>query len=76
MIKNNKAYIYAKTYKSKEIPKYVKKQCKEFIKIADGKDPKYCINEKRVEQIENILKLLIMPRGLKAGKTLYECSTN
>ena len=76
MIKENKAYIYAKTYKSKEIPKYVKKQCREFIKIADGKDEKYCINEKRVEQIENILKLLIMPKGLKAGQTLYECSTN
>ena len=76
MIKENKAYKYAKTYKSKEIPKYVKKQFKEFIKIADGKDEKYCINEKRVEQIENILKLLIMPKGLKAGQTLYECSTN
>ncbi len=76
MIKENKAYLYAKTYKSNEIPRYVKKQCKEFIKIADGKDEKYCINEKRVEQIENILKILIMPKGLKAGQTLYECSTN
>ena len=76
MIKENKAYKYAKTYKSKEIPRYVKKQCKEFIKIADGKDEKYCINEKRVEQIENILKLLIMPKGLKAGQSLYDCSTN
>lgn len=76
MIKQSKAYTYAKTYKSKEIPKYVKKQCKEFIKVADGKDKKYCINEKRVEQIENILKILIMPKGLKAGQTLYECSTN
>lgn len=76
MIKSNKAYTYAKNYKSKEIPKYVKKTCKEFIKIADGKDKKYCINEKRVAQIENILKLLIMPKGLKAGQTLFECSTN
>jgi hypothetical protein len=75
MIKENKAYLYAKTYKSKEIPKYVKKQCKEFIKIADGKDEKYCINEKRVEQIENILKLLNMPKGLKAGQPLYNCTT-
>ena len=76
MIKENKAYLYAKTYNTKEIPKYVKKQFKEFIKIADGKDEKYCINEKRVEQIENILKLLNMPKGLKAGQSLYECSTN
>lgn len=76
MIKTNKAYLYAKKWRSEEIPKYVKKQCKEFVRIADGKDKKYCINEKRVEQIENILKLLIMPKGLKAGQTLYECSTN
>ena len=73
----NKAYIYAKkSINSKETPKYVKKQCREFIKIADGKDVKYCINEKKVNQIENILKLLIMPKGLKAGQTLYECTAN
>lgn len=75
MITENKAYLYAKNWRADEVPKYVKKQCKEFIKIADGKDKKYCINEKRVEQIEKILKLLIMPKGLKAGQTLYECST-
>ena len=73
----NKAYIYAKKcIHSKEAPKYVKKQCREFIKIADGKDAKYCINEKKVNQIENILKLLIMPKGLKAGQTLYECTAS
>ncbi len=76
-IQNNKAYIYAKqSIKSKEVPKYVKKQCKKFIEIADGKDKKYCINEEKVKQIENVLKLLIMPKGLKAGQTLYECTTN
>lgn len=73
----NKAYIYAKQcIKSKDAPKYVKKQCKEFIKIADGKCEKYCINEEKVNQIENILKLLIMPKGLKAGQTLYECTAS
>ena len=74
---NNKAYLYAKkSIKAKEVPKYVKKQIKEFIKIADGKDEKYYINEDKVKQIENVLKLLIMPKGLKAGKTLYECTCN
>lgn len=74
---NNKAYLYAKkSIRSKEVPKYVKKQCKEFIKIADGKDEKYYINEEKVKQIENVLKLLIMPKGLKAGKSLYECTCN
>ena len=71
----NKALEYAKkSVKAKTTPKYVKKQCKEFIKIAEGKDKKYVLNEKKVQQIESILKLLIMPRGLKAGKSLYECT--
>jgi phage terminase large subunit-like protein len=74
---NNKAYTYAKQgVKAKETPKYVKKQMREFIKIAEGKNKKYCINEEKVKQIESILKLLIMPKGLKAGQTLYECSAN
>ena len=76
-IKNNKAYIYAKaSIKSKDVPKYVKIQCKKFIEIADGKNKKYCINEEKVKQIENVLKLLIMPKGLKAGQPLYDCTTN
>lgn len=72
---SNKAYEYAKkSIKSKDVPKYVKKQCKEFIKIADGKSDKYYLDEDKIKQIENVLKLLIMPKGLKAGKTLYECT--
>lgn len=72
----NKAYEYAKkSIRNKEVPKYVKKQCKEFIRIADGKDNKYYLNEDKVKQVENVLKLLIMPKGLKAGKSLYECTT-
>lgn len=75
IIKELKAYQYAKkSLKEKTTPKYVKKQMRDFIKICDGKSDKYFINEKKVEQIENILKLLIMPKGLKAGKTLYECT--
>lgn len=71
----NKAYEYAKKcVKEKSTPKYVKKQMREFLKIANGKDKKYFINEKKVDQIEKILKILIMPKGLKAGKTLYECT--
>ena len=74
---NNKAYEYAKkSIKSKDVPKYVKKQCREFIKIADGKSDKYHLDEDKVKQIENVLKLLIMPKGLKAGTPLYECTCN
>lgn len=72
----NKALEYSKkAVKDKRVPKYVKKQCREFNRIAEGKHPKYILNEEKITQIENILKLLIMPRGLKAGKTLYECTT-
>ena len=71
-----KAYAYALDVVNKKVeaPIYVIKQCEEFIKIAEGKDEKYVINDKKVKQIESILKLLIMPKGLKSNKTIYECS--
>lgn len=73
---NNKAYEYATAIVKKKIvaPKYVIKQCREFLKIADGKNKKYVINTAKAKQIESILKILIMPKGLKAGQTIYECS--
>lgn len=73
---NNKAYQYASDVVKKKItaPKYVIKQCKSFLKIADDKDKKYMINYNKVKQIEAILKILIMPKGLKAGQSIYQCS--
>lgn len=75
---NNKATTYARAVVAKEIeaPRYVIKQCADFLNIADGKNEKYVISEKKVKQIEQILKLLRMPKGLKAGESLYECSTS
>ena len=57
-----------------EAPKYVIKQCEKFLEVCEGKSEKYFLNEKKLQQIENILKLLVMPRGLKAGSSIYECS--
>lgn len=72
----NKAYEFCiKSVKLKTTPKYVKKQMKDFINICEGKDDKYIVSEKKVKQVENVLKLLIMPKGLKAGYTLYETTT-
>ena len=72
---SNKAYEYcSKSVRKKTTPKYVKKQMREFMRICDGKDKKYCLSESKLKQVENILKILIMPKGLKAGKTIYECS--
>lgn len=71
----NKAYDFCKdNYKKKTTPKYVKFQMKEFMRICENKNDKYILSEKKIKQVENILKLLIMPKGLKAGKTLYECT--
>lgn len=72
----NNAYEYCK--KSIELettPKYVKLQMQDFIDICDGKNEKYIFSKKKYNQLENILKLLIMPKGLKAGQTLYQCTT-
>ena len=59
----------------KTTPRYVSKQMREFMRVSEGKDKRYIISEARYRQIEQILKLLIMPKGLKAGSTLYDCTT-
>lgn len=75
MIRECKAYVYCKkSVKRKTTPKYVRLQMKEFIKIADGRDRKYIISDKKLKQLENILKILNMPKGLKAGQPLYDCT--
>lgn len=73
-MKKHNSYLYAKNVVDKKIPapKYVIKQCKEFMDITDGKSEKYCINTDTVTLIDEVLKLLIMPRGLKARRTVYE----
>lgn len=69
----SKAYDFCKaSVKLKTTPKYVKLQMRDFIRIYEGKDKTYKISEKKLIQLENILKLLIMPKGLKAGQSLYE----
>ena len=71
----SKAYEFCKqSVKLKTTPKYVKIQMREFIRISDGKDKKYIISEKKLRQLENILKILNMPKGLKAGQSLYDCT--
>lgn len=70
-----KAYLYCKdNIQLETTPRYVKLQMKEFMSICEGKNKKYEVSVRKIEQIEGITKLLIMPRGLKAGKTIYECS--
>ena len=71
----NKAYEFCKkSIKLKTTPKYVKLQMKEFIDICDGKSDKYKISSTKLNQLDNILKILNMPKGLKAGQPLYDCT--
>lgn len=53
-------------------PKYVKKQCKIFLDIADDKSSKYVINVSRIKKIDKILKILVMAKGIKVGKKIYD----
>ena len=48
---------------------------REFMQICEGKNKKYIVSEKKVKQVENILKILNMPKGLRAGESLFECTT-
>lgn len=71
----NKAYEFCKdNVKKKTSPKYVKLQMRDFMQICEGKNKKYILSESKLKQLENILKILIMPKGLKAGQTLYDCT--
>ena len=71
----NRAYLYCKkAVKENTTPKFVKLQMKDFMRICEGKDKKYKISEKKLKQLNGLLKLLNMPKGLKAGQSLYECT--
>lgn len=86
MIKNHPSYLYAYAvvndlveaptvfYENNDKfiePKYIKLQCQEFLDIADEKNSKYIINEKRVKKIDKLCKILKMAKGLKAGDSIY-----
>lgn len=70
-----KAYQFCKkSIKLDSTPKYVKLQMADFMAVCEGKNEKYAISGKKLKQLENILKILIMPKGFKAGQTLYDCT--
>lgn len=77
MMKTNKkhpAVEYAEGVISGKIkaPKYVILQCVDFLRIWEGKSEKYCINEKLLEKIYKISKVLKMAKGPKVGKSIYK----
>lgn len=64
MIQESVAYQYCKwalKKNNRKVPQYVKKQCKAWVKIADGKDKEAYVDERAYERILKILKLMIHP---------------
>ena len=72
----NKAYEYClRCIDTPECPCYVKKQMRQWMDICDGKDETYKVSNRKVKQLYAILKVLRMPKGLRAGQSLYDCTT-
>ena len=71
---NGAAYKYAQKVLKGEAkaPKYVILQCAEFLQIANGKSRKYTIDEEKLERIMRLLRLMVMPKGLKAYQTVAD----
>lgn len=73
--KESKAYKYAYSVANELEPKgtvgkYIIKQCKEWLKIADGEDSEAVIDLDLFEQIDDILKLMMFPDN--PTKTIHE----
>ena len=72
MIKESKAYLYAKWCiepDNQYVGRYVKKQAEAWLKIADGEDEEAYIDEKAYKKMCKILKLMVHP---DLGCTIYD----
>lgn len=64
MVKDGKAYIYAKWCVEEQegkVPHYVKMQAKKWIEIADGKHAEAYVDEKAYDKICRLLKIMVHP---------------
>ena len=64
MIQETRAYKYAlqcANDSSGRVGRYVRKQCQQWLDIADGKTSDCYVSEKAYKKIHNILKLMIHP---------------
>ena len=72
MIKTSRAYKYAKSCAadtSGKVGRYVKKQCAQWLEIADGNSPGYFVFEKEYDRISKLLKVMMHP---DLHKNMYE----
>lgn len=51
---------------------YVVKQCEEFLRMWNDEHPDYIVDRKKLRKICIVLAILKMPKGFRAGCTLYE----
>ena len=72
--RSHKAYRYAIDVVQGKVvaPRYVRTQCEEWLKIAEGKDENYKVSEHKVALIEDLLGLMNMPKGFSVGLTVKE----
>lgn len=64
IIKQSRAYRYAKACTADStgrVGRYVKKQCAQWLEIADGKVPGYFVSESEYDRISKLLKVMIHP---------------
>ena len=75
-IEEHGSYRYAEAVVEGRIPApmYVVAQATQFLQIARGEDAKYCISIKVLKRMDELLKLMVMPKGLKAGQSIYAAS--
>lgn len=73
-IKNHVAYQYALSVVNEEVitGKYIKKECKKFLKDIEDPDCKFFIDVEEVNKITMLTKLINMASGPAAGKSAHD----
>lgn len=56
-------------------PKYIRKQCEKYLEVLEGNTP-YTIDRTIAKGIDGLTSLMIMPKGIKAGTTVYDSTTD
>lgn len=72
MVNASRAYLYAQwciSPDNRKVGKYIKKQAAAWLEIADGKSEKAYVDEKRLDMICKILKLIVHP---DIGCSMYD----
>lgn len=72
MVESGPAVAYARwctTRSNHKVPRYVKKQAKQFLDIVAGKDMEAHIDERAYARICNLLRIMVHP---DIGKSLYD----